>query len=83
MPYVSTSLPNGLIFMLSPISDIEESEVDEAECLGESIGEPMAVEGAEEASVSAVFDVMVRRRAGCCWGGTPVEVAAAIMKESE
>lgn len=55
---------------------MEEREVEEAECLGESIGEPMAVEG-EETSVSVV-EVMVRRRAGCCWGVTPVEVAAAI-----
>jgi len=57
--------------------DREESEVDEAECLGESIGEAMAVEGVER-SVSVVVEVIVRRRAGF-WRATPLVVAEAMM----
>jgi hypothetical protein len=53
---------------------MEESEVEEAECLGESMGEAMAVEG-EETSDSTVVDVTVRRSAGCCLGAVAVEEA--------
>ena len=50
------------------MDDIDDNEVDEGEALGVSLGEPAAVDGLE----SAVFEVMVRRRAGCC--GIAVEV---------
>lgn len=68
-PYVSRSFPcDGF----SPIEDMEESDVDEADCLGESAGEAMAVEG-EDTSDSAVVEVMVRRKAGFCLGAVAVE----------
>jgi hypothetical protein len=51
---------------------MEEREVEEAEALGDSTGEPMAVEG-EDTSESVV--VVVRRSAGFCRGAVAVEPA--------
>jgi hypothetical protein len=45
------------------MDDMEESEVDEADGRGESIGDTLAVEG-DDASESTVVDVVVRLRTG-------------------
>jgi hypothetical protein len=68
-PYVSRSFPYEAF---SPMEAMEDSEVEEAECLGESTGDAMAVDG-EDTSDSTVVDVMVRRRAGFCLGAVAVE----------
>lgn len=50
------SLPYGLVLLTSsPRDDIDDREVDEGDCLGVSLGEPAAVEGAD----SAVEEVTV------------------------
>lgn len=45
------------------MEDMEEREVEEAECRGESTGDAAAVEG-DDMSDSAVVEVMVRRSTG-------------------
>src|SRR5690349_12025749 len=77
LPYVSSSLPMSAGFSgrLS-ISDMEESDVDEAEGRGESEGEATAVDG-EERSASVV-EVTVRRKTGFL-AETAVDVEGAMM----
>lgn len=53
---------------------MEDSDVEDADCLGESTGEAMAVEG-DDTSDSTVVDVIVRRRAGFWRGAVAVEEA--------
>lgn len=54
LPYVSTSLD----LLKSSIDDIEDNEVDEAECVGVSLGDAAAVEGEDSAAV----EIVLRRR---------------------
>jgi len=56
-PYVSRSLPYPLSF-ISSREDMDESEVEDGDCRGVSLGDPAAVEGAE----FSVVEVTVRRR---------------------
>jgi hypothetical protein len=55
-------------------SERDESEVEEAECRGESEGETAA----EDSESVTVFEVTVRLRAGFCLGRAEVD---AILKE--
>jgi hypothetical protein len=57
---------------------MEESDVDEADCLGESIGEAKAVEG-DDMSESTVVEVAVRRSAG--FGREAVAVEEAMVED--
>ena len=51
------SFPYGFSFISSK-EDIDESEVEDGDCLGVPLGDPAAVEGAE----FSVVEVTVRRR---------------------
>jgi hypothetical protein len=55
---------------ISSKDDIEESDVEDGDCLGVSLGDPAAVEGAE----FSVVEVTVRRRT-VRWG---IEVEAIV-----
>jgi hypothetical protein len=74
-PYVSINVP---YVVLSPIDDMEESEVEEAESLGESIGEASAVDKLETSVSVAVCEVTVRRLLGCSRGAVAVVDAIAM-----
>ncbi len=56
-PYVSRSFPYPLSFVSSK-EDMDESEVEDGDCLGVSLGDPAAVDGAE----FSVVEVTVRLR---------------------
>ena len=67
LPYVSTRFPKPLSFTSSK-DDIEDRDVEDGDCLGVSLGEPLAVEGED----SFVVEVTVLFRRFRCWG-TAVE----------
>jgi hypothetical protein len=73
---VSSSLPYGAL--ASSSEDMEDSEVEEGDCLGVSLGEPRVVEGAESAEVVEV--AALRRTVRL---GTAVEAMAEDVRVEE
>lgn len=76
LPYVSRSFPWDDALREA----IEEREVDEADGRGESLGEPLAVEGEEKSASTAFEEVMVRRRTRFA-GGVLTAVDEAILRK--